>query len=179
MFMPGPRGPRGRRHRGEGPPHGGGPPFGRRGRRARRGDVRTALLVLLAERPMHGYEMLRELETRSGALWKPSPGSVYPTLQLLEDEGAIRGNEVDGRRTYSITDAGRTLLKGRQREQGSEPPWAHERDGKARDLREAGISVGEATLQAARVASDEQIERVLGILRDARRKIYAILAEGE
>lgn len=179
MYMAGPRGPRGRRHRGEGPPHGGGPPFGRRGRRARRGDVRTALLALLAERPMHGYEMLRELETRSGSLWKPSAGSVYPTLQLLEDEGAIRGHEVDGRKTYSITEAGRTLLKGRQREQGSEPPWLHERDGKARELREAGISVGEATLQAARVANDEQLERVLAILREARRKIYAILAEGE
>ena len=179
MFMPGPRGLRGRRSRqGEGPPGGGGgPPFGRRGRRARRGDIRTALLVLLAERPMHGYEMLRELEERSGSLWKPSAGSVYPTLQLLEDEGAIKGHEVDGRRTYSITESGRTMLRGRQREAGSEPPWAHEREDKARELREASISVAEATMQVARVASDDQVERVLAVLREARRKIYAVLAE--
>ena len=125
---------------------------------------------------MHGYEMLRELEQRSGAMWKPSAGSVYPTLQLLEDEGQIKGNEVDGRRTYAITDAGKTELKTRRR--GREGmPWEDARDDTARELREAAVSVGEASLQVARVATEDQVRRALEILRDARRRLYAVLAE--
>ena len=94
------RGPRGSyarhgRHRGWG--HGYG------GRRARRGDVRAAILALLAERPMHGYEMIQELEERTEGAWKPSAGSIYPTLQLLEDEGLIRGEEAAGKRRFEIT----------------------------------------------------------------------------
>lgn len=78
-----------------GPPFGGGPFGGGRGGRgggrgrARRGDVRASILALLKDRPMHGYEMIQEIGERSGGAWKPSPGSVYPTLQLLEDEGLI------------------------------------------------------------------------------------------
>ena len=136
-----------------------------------------AVLALLVERPMHGYEMLRELEQRSGALWKPSAGSVYPTLQLLEDEGLIKGHEVDGRRTYSITEAGRTELRSRKREREG-MPWEDARDDTARELREAATSVGEAALQVARVATEEQVRRALEILRDARRRLYAVLAEG-
>jgi DNA-binding PadR family transcriptional regulator len=137
-----------------------------------------ALLALLVERPMHGYEMLRELEQRSGAMWKPSAGSVYPTLQLLEDESLIKGHEVDGRRTFAITDAGRTELRSRKREREREGmPWDDARDDTARELREAAISVGEAALQVARVATEEQVRRALEILRDARRRLYAVLAE--
>jgi DNA-binding PadR family transcriptional regulator len=175
---------RGRRHHGDGPPGAGGPPFGfppgggLRGRRARRGDIRTALLALLVERPMHGYEMLRELEQRSGAMWKPSAGSVYPTLQLLEDEGLVKGHDVDGRRTFAITDAGKTELKSRKRErEGEGMPWEDRGDDPARELREAAISVGEAAMQVARVASGEPVARALEILRDARRRLYAVLAE--
>jgi DNA-binding PadR family transcriptional regulator len=125
---------------------------------------------------MHGYEMLRELEQRSGAMWKPSAGSVYPTLQLLEDEGLVKSHEVDGRRTYSITEAGRTELKTRKR--GREGmPWEDARDDTARELREAAVSVGEAALQVARVANEDQVRRALEILRDARRRLYAVLAE--
>jgi len=136
-----------------------------------------AVLALLVERPMHGYEMLRELEQRSGAMWKPSAGSVYPTLQLLEDEGLIKGNEVDGRRTYSITESGRAELRSRKREREG-MPWEDARDDTARELREAATSVGEAALQVARVATEEQVRRALEILRDARRRLYAVLAEG-
>ena len=89
------RGPEGgfggghRRHRRGGP-----------GRRAKRGDMRAAALELLSERPMHGYEIIQELESRSGGVWKPSPGSVYPTLQLLQDEGLVTASEIDGRRVF-------------------------------------------------------------------------------
>jgi len=157
------------------PPFFGGPPPFRRNR-ARRGDVRMALLALLAEKPMHGYEMLRELEQRSGALWRPSAGSVYPTLQLLEDEGLIKGKDVDERRMYSITDAGRSELKARTRERG-EMPWDDPRDDKPRELHEAAVAVGEAAVQVARVGSGDQIDRAIALLHETRRKIYALLAE--
>src|SRR5271163_5095298 len=97
----------------------GGPPFGRmghpggprgRGRRARRGDIRTAALLLLAEEPRNGYQIMQEVQERSGGLWSPSPGSVYPALQQLEDEGLIRTQEGDGRKLFAITDEGRALL---------------------------------------------------------------------
>src|SRR6478735_6661636 len=81
---------------------------GRGGPRARRGDVRAAVLALLDERPMHGYEMIKELEERTQGAWVPSPGSIYPTLQLLEDEGLIRGEESDGKRRFALTDAGKS-----------------------------------------------------------------------
>src|SRR5215204_3656251 len=82
------------------------------GTRMGRGDVRTAVLALLAEKPMHGYQIIREIEERSSGSWKPSPGSVYPTLQLLTDEGLISAEESDGRKTYSLTEAGRADAEG-------------------------------------------------------------------
>src|SRR5262245_49051463 len=101
----------------------GGPGWGphRRGRgRARRGDVRFALLRLLAEEPRNGYQLIQAIEERSEGLWRPSPGSVYPTLAQLEDEGLIRSVEADGARRFEITDAGREQLDGR----ADEPdPW--------------------------------------------------------
>ena len=81
---------------------------GRGGRGGRRGDVRAAVLALLTERPMHGYEMIQELDQRTGGVWRPSPGSVYPTLQLLEDEGLIKSDEGAGRKAYTLTEAGQT-----------------------------------------------------------------------
>src|SRR3954452_7141031 len=85
-----------------------GPPWGLRGRgpRARRGDVRAALLVLLAEEPRNGYQLMQEIEQRSDGAWRPSPGSVYPALQQLEDDGLVRAGQADGRRVYELTDAG-------------------------------------------------------------------------
>ena len=80
---------------------------GRGGARAKRGDIRAAVLALLAEKPAHGYEMIKELEERTGGAWRPSPGSIYPTLQLLEDEGLIKGNESEGKRRFELTDEGR------------------------------------------------------------------------
>ena len=91
----------------------------RSGSRAGRGEVRSAVLALLAERPMHGYQIIREIEERSGGTWKPSAGSVYPTLQLLADEGLIRAEESNGRKIYSLTDAGREEMAGA----GMSAPW--------------------------------------------------------
>ncbi len=128
----GPRGPRGGRHGGHrqrgdwagagyggfpfGGPGGRGGPFGRgrgRGRKARRGDIRTAALLLLAEEPRNGYQIMQEVEERSDGFWRPSPGSVYPALQQLEDEGLIRSEEIEGRKLFRLTDAGEAQLKDR------------------------------------------------------------------
>ncbi|HEV8298876.1 MAG TPA: PadR family transcriptional regulator, partial [Acidimicrobiales bacterium] len=110
---------RGRGHHDDDPP---GPPW-RRGGRTRRGDIRTALLAVLAEGPGHGYEIIQRIEEKSGGSWRPSPGSVYPTLQLLEDEGLVAGTERDGKRVYAITDEGRAEAQRRVEEAGGEP-WA-------------------------------------------------------
>ena len=80
---------------------------GHRGHRAGRGDVRAAVLALLDEEPMHGYQMIQELGERSGGAWTPSPGSIYPALQLLQDEGLVTAAETDGKRVFSLTEAGR------------------------------------------------------------------------
>src|SRR5215218_10776255 len=81
--------------------------YGRGRHRVRRGDVRSAILALLDDKPMHGYEMIQELDERTGGRWRPSAGSIYPTLQLLEDEGLVSVEEIDGKRVFSLTDAGR------------------------------------------------------------------------
>src|SRR5438445_9029467 len=100
-----------RRHR-HGPP------------RMRRGDIRTAVLAVLAEQPGHGYEIIQALEDKSGGAWRPSPGSIYPTLQMLDDEGLVRSTEREGKRVYEITDEGREESTRRLDEAGG-PPWAH------------------------------------------------------
>src|ERR687889_26340 len=92
-----------------GPPwFGGGPRW--RGSKARRGDVRSAILAVLAERPMNGYQIIQEIAERSGGAWKPSPGSIYPTLQQLEDEGLVTADAATGRRTFTLTDEGRAYV---------------------------------------------------------------------
>src|SRR6187455_1171809 len=98
----------------------GGRGHGRGRHRVRRGDVRSAILALLDDRPMHGYEMITELEERTGGAWRPSAGSIYPTLQLLEDEGLVRAEDVEGKRVFSLTDAGRERLAERGE---AKPPW--------------------------------------------------------
>jgi DNA-binding PadR family transcriptional regulator len=158
----------------------GGGAFGRgRGgpRRARRGDVRTALLRIIAERPMHGYDLMKELEQRSGGMWRPSPGSIYPTLQLLEDEGLLKGEEQDGKRVYSITDAGRTELDERSK-RSDQAPWDFGPGAEGLGaLRDAGFQLAGAAMQVARTGTAEQREKAAEILAEARRKLYALLAE--
>lgn len=143
--------------------------------RMARGDVRAAVLALLAEQPMHGYQIIREIEERTGGTWKPSAGSVYPTLQLLADEGLIEAEESGGRKTYSLTEVGRAAAN------ETPAPWAagSSRDtGRHTALAKAGVDLASAAAQVGRTGTPEQVKDAVAVLEDARRKLYAILAEG-
>jgi DNA-binding PadR family transcriptional regulator len=168
-----------RRMRGFGGPGFGGGPRGRgRGRgRARRGDVRLAVLRLLAEEPRNGYQLMQAIEERSGGNWRPSPGSMYPTLSQLEDEGLISSAQAEGSREFEITDAGREHLETRA---GEPDPWTPEDDRSENAMAELGplvIGIGKAVWQVASVGSEQQRERALALLHETRRGLYGILAE--
>jgi len=152
-----------------------GPPWAGGGPRARRGDVRIGVLSVLAERPMHGYEVIGQLEERSGGRWRPSPGSVYPTLQMLEDEGLVRGQDRDGKRVFEITDAGRETLASRTDE--TRAPWEAPGGDQFSDMKQAAFQLGAAAMQVAHTGSQEQLDRTKQILDEARKKIYGILSE--
>jgi DNA-binding PadR family transcriptional regulator len=162
----------------------GGPPFAgggfRRGRKARRGDVRTAALLLIAEEPRNGYAIMQELEERSGGAWRPSAGSIYPALQLLEDEGLIRSEEVDGRKLYDLTDAGRRLVE--QRPQDQPAPWdelAGDIGDDARAIMKVAKEVMIAAAQVMQTGSESQRAQARRLLVSLRRDLYGILAAGE
>ena len=147
---------------------------GRRGGRMRRGDIRTAVLAVLAEQPGHGYEVIQALEEKSGGAWRPSPGSVYPTLQLLEDEGLACSSEREGKRVYELTEAG--LEEAKQRiEAAGGPPWADSERGGG--LRSAVMQLHAAARQVGGAGSPEQVERAVAIVTDARKQLYRLLAE--
>ncbi len=158
----------------------GGPGWGphRRGRgRARRGDVRLALLRLLAEEPRNGYQLMQAIEERSEGLWRPSPGSVYPTLAQLEDEGLINSVGTDGARRFEITDAGREHLESRA---GEPAPWApapEDADNPLTELAPLVIAIGKATFQVATVGDRAQRDRAQELLAETRRALYLILAQ--
>ncbi|MFB8210066.1 PadR family transcriptional regulator [Streptomyces sp. NPDC056010] len=186
----GPYGPEGRRGGFEGqraafgpfgPPFGGGPFGGGRGRsggrgRARRGDVRASILALLKDRPMHGYEMIQEIGERSGGAWRPSPGSVYPTLQLLEDEGLITSASEGGKKLFTLTDTGRT-----EAETGPEAPWEEAGRGvdweSMNEVRQAGFGLMEAFGQVWKTGSSDQRDKAVAVINEARKKLYLILAD--
>jgi DNA-binding PadR family transcriptional regulator len=161
--------------------HGGwGPPGGGRRRRMRRGDVRAAVLVLLDEGPMTGYALMGEIERRSDGAWRPSPGSVYPTLALLEDEGLIRPQPGEGRTPFELTDEGKAHVE-EHREQLGEP-WTKSAEGFGEsrlELRSLIGQLGAAAFQVAMAGDDAQIERAKEILGQARRDLYRILADEE
>ncbi len=154
-----------------------GGPFGGRPK-VSRGDVRIAILHLLAEEPMHGYQIMQELADRTDGLWRPSPGSVYPTLQQLEDEGLVKAEQSEGKNVFALTEDGRARVESTD----SAPPWerfgSQDNDGFVA-LRETGFQVGAAVMQVARAGSDAQIARTREILEETRRKIYQILAEDD
>jgi DNA-binding PadR family transcriptional regulator len=160
---------------GRGGPFGGGRGGGR-GRR-RRGDVRLALLMLLGEEPRNGYQLMQTIEERSGGQWRPSPGSVYPTLAQLEDEGLIRGVDRDGTKLFEITDAGRDRLS----ESKTDPaPWAEEDDPDAPDLHRMAslvIQIGKAAWQVVQEGDKRQTEQAFQTLAETRRALYRILAQ--
>ena len=160
----GPGGPRGRGRGGRG--------------RGKRGDVRAAILKLLVERPMHGYEMIQEIAERSQNLWRPSPGSVYPTLQLLVDEGLLVARESEGsKKLFELTNEGRAAA-----DKIETPPWqeiANDVEPGHVNLRSAVGQLMGAVAQSAHTANDEQQERIVDIVNNARREIYQILGESE
>ena len=187
----GPGGPGGFGPGGFGPGRGhgrGGRPFGfmprdfmfgpGRGPQVRRGDVRLAILVLLAEEPMHGYQIIQNLGERSGGVWRPSAGSVYPTLQLLEDEGLVRGQEKDGRNVFALTDEGRTAATEAAK---SPAPWKMPGAGAddAATLFALFQPLAGAVAEVHRTGDPETIAKARAILTDARRSLYRLLAEDD
>lgn len=164
-FKP-PCGPSGHPHR----------PAGRGGQRARRGDVRAAVLRLLSEQPMHGYQMIQELSERSSGAWNPSAGSVYPTLQMLADEGLIVAEETAGKKVYSLTEAGTAAVAGI----ASQPaPWdeAAQSNVGGSGYHQATGRLMQAVFQIGKSGSANQLTAAVEVMNDARKKLYAILAE--
>jgi DNA-binding PadR family transcriptional regulator len=174
MFGPDPFGPG---------PFGGGPfggpggPGGHRGRRRGRGDVRTAILLLLAEEPRNGYQIMQELEQRSGGIWRPSPGSVYPALQLLSDEGLVTSEARGGGNVFELTDAGRAHLA--EQHEDATPPWEAINAGATEEmieLRRVLMQTADAVKQVVRTGNDGQRAAAVKLLEDTRRALYGILA---
>lgn len=171
--------------RGRGPGGPGGPapwgasPWGRapRRRRRERGDVRAAILLLLAEQPRHGYEILTELADRSEGQWQPSPGSIYPVLKRLAREGLVRADHEDGKRIFSLTTEGRSVVDAEAGTWGI--PWqssAQEAD-PAEVLWTEGRQLSAAVWQVAQLEDPEQIQSAAAVLADARKRIYTVLAQ--
>ena len=143
----------------------------------RHGDVRAALLLALQAGPAHGYELGQRLEIASAGAWRPSPGSIYPTLQILADQELVSSEERDGKRIYTLTRRGKTELEQRA-ERGDEAPWHDAFDGKSGGLREAVVGLKMAAKQIGTVGTAAQCGRAIEIVVEARRRLYELLAEG-
>jgi DNA-binding PadR family transcriptional regulator len=157
------------------PPGGG--PFGRK---ARRGDIRTAALLLLAEEPRNGYQIMQEVEQRSEGVWRPSPGSVYPALAQLEDEGLIRSEEIDGRKLFQLTDAGRAHVQ--KRDEDAPAPWEQmsgDVSDQAHELGRLIREVASAFTQVVKTGSEAQMGEARKVLTTTRKDLYRILADGD
>jgi DNA-binding PadR family transcriptional regulator len=167
-------GPRGYGRHGR---HGYGGHRGRHGGRRPRGDVRAAILVLLDEEPRNGYGIMQEIEERSAGAWRPSPGSVYPVLQQLEDEGLVKPDESGERKLMALTDAGKEYVEGRREALGT--PWDTAAAGVSEDmleLRRLMWQVGAAVHEVLGSGSEEQHAKAKSVLEGARRALYRILA---
>ncbi|MBX6383973.1 MAG: PadR family transcriptional regulator [Microbispora sp.] len=167
-----------------GPPWAGGFPFGPRGfgrpRKAKRGDVRAAILALLAEEPRNGYQIIQEIAERSQGGWRPSPGAVYPALQQLTDEGLVRAEETDGRKTFQLTEAGRAYVE----EHGDEvrAPWEEMTPDVGDDVHELfdlTRQAASALFQIAHSGTEGQVRQAKQVLTETRRRLYQILADGD
>lgn len=141
----------------------------------RRGDIRPLILRTLQREPMHGYQVIQDLEAASGGRWRPSAGSVYPTLQQLEDEGLVRSAEVDGRRVYSLTGEGRAAAA------HAGDPASHwlgpDKDSNGPDIRRLAMQLAGAVMQVSRMGSPAAQRQARDILVEARRGMYRILAD--
>jgi DNA-binding PadR family transcriptional regulator len=181
-------GPRGGGGFGGGPFGGFGPGFGAgglgsprgRGRKARRGDIRTAALLLLNEEPRNGYQIMQEVQERSDGVWRPSPGSTYPALQQMEDEGLIRARELDGRKLFELTDAGREYVK--ERGEDKPAPWEQMSGDVSEEAHELGRLIREvasAFTQVVKTGSEAQMGEARKVLTRTRKDLYRILADGD
>lgn len=146
--------------------------------RARRGDIRTAVLRVLADEPMHGYQVIQEIAARSGGAWNPSAGSVYPTLQLLADEGLVVARETGGKRVFSLTEAGAAVVADLAE---GPAPWdvaaASSDVSGLGALRESGGRLAAAVLQVGRSGDRARIMSTVEILNTARKQVYTLLAQ--
>jgi DNA-binding PadR family transcriptional regulator len=176
----GPKGP-GQWGGGSGGPWGGwwpGPPGPSRGAKAGRGDVRAAILALLQEGPRTGYQIMSEIEERSGGAWRPSPGAVYPALAQLADEGLIVGEESGGRRTFGLTPAGRDYIE--QNPKMARGAWESEAQQEAWELPglfAEAARLGAGIVQIAHAGTPGQVQEAEQLLEQTRRKLYRILAD--
>jgi DNA-binding PadR family transcriptional regulator len=178
----GPRGRHGHRQ-GEGPGFGPGPwgrgPWGPpRGRRRDRGDVRAAILLLLAERPRHGYEIITELTDRSEGRWQPSPGSIYPMLKRLSRDGLVTATPADGKAVFSLTEDGRTLVTQEGASWGE--PWLRPEDVASAHGDELWSELRQLAMAATQVSQLDdvaQIEAATAVVAEARKRIYGLLAQ--
>jgi DNA-binding PadR family transcriptional regulator len=152
--------------------------FGSGRGRARRGDVRVALLLLLAEEPRNGYQLMQEIEERSGGRWRPSPGSVYPALAQLEDQGFVRAIERDETKLFELTDTGRRHLAERH---DASAPWECEDDdaNDVVDMKNLIAQVAVAAMQVAQAGDRKQAKQAADMLAEIRRALYRILAEDD
>ena len=150
-----------------------------RGPRVRRGDVRAAILDVLSVQPMNGYQIIQQIADRSGGAWKPSPGSVYPTLQQLEDEGLVEGLEDEGKRLLRLTEAGRDYIAEHPEEMAA--TWrAFEAGGEeTHELKPVIGQVMAAVWQVVMSGNRQQQAEAAEILADARRRLYGLLADGD
>ncbi|EWT02454.1 PadR family transcriptional regulator [Intrasporangium oryzae NRRL B-24470] len=158
---------------------------GRRGGRARRGDVRAAILDVLAGDEMNGYQLIQQIAERSGGAWKPSPGSVYPTVQQLEDEGLVEGRDVDGRRLLRLTDEGRAYVEEHPDEMAETwrpfeaTPEEQSASGGSGDLMPVVGQVMGAMWTVVTTGTAQQRAEAAEILTETRRKLYGLLADGD
>ncbi|HEY8560764.1 MAG TPA: PadR family transcriptional regulator [Pyrinomonadaceae bacterium] len=153
-------------------PGGCGPVFKGEFMRMRRGDIKFHLLEILKDTPRHGYEIMSELEQRSGG-YRPSPGSVYPTLQMLEEGNFLTSEQVDGKKVYTITEAGLKLLE----ERGATRFEANPKMARAVEVRKSLMKLGAAVRDGVRDGDEETVKKINEILNRARRDVYSILAE--
>jgi DNA-binding PadR family transcriptional regulator len=163
-----------------GGPFGGPPPWATGRSKARRGDVRAAILALLAEEPRNGYQLIQEIEERSDGEWRPSPGAVYPALQQLTDEGLIEAEESDCRRTFRLSESGRAYVDAHQDEVNA--PWEAMTSDVRDDVRElfgTAARTGAAVMQIVQTGTEEQVAQARQILSETRRSLYRLLAEDE
>ena len=157
-----------------------GPPGKAPGPKAGRGDVRAAILALLREGPRNGYQIMSEVEERSGGAWRPSPGAVYPALQQLADEGLIEAEESAGRRAFSLTDEGRRYLE--ENPEMARPAWesmAQDEPGEVPGLFVQAARLGGTIVQVAHAGTPEQVHAAEQLLEHTRRRMYQILAEDD